>query len=63
MKEEITKAEFISFLIGYFKYIEPTLHTIKYIAEENALQIEYLNRVNQAKSVLMKFTGKYVVKD
>lgn len=36
---------------------------MRYIAQENALQIEYLNKANKIKSVLMKFTGKYVVKD
>jgi hypothetical protein len=63
VEPEITKAEFISFLIGYFRHCEPTLQTILYLHEHNALKIEYVNKLNKIKTVLIRFAPGYVVKD
>ncbi len=36
---------------------------MRFIVEENALQLEFVNRDKKNKSVLIKFSSKYVVKD
>ena len=60
---EISKAEFISFLIGYFRCTEPTLRVVRYLAEFNCLRIEYVNRQNKIRTVMMQFGENYVIKD
>lgn len=63
VKSSISKAEFISFLIGYFRYCEPIITAVRYIWEENALQLDFVSRSKKNKSLLLKFSSKYVVRD
>ena len=63
VEKQVSKSQFISFLISYFRLLEPALRLVRYIEQHNALRIEYVNKSYRIKVVLIKFSQKYVVKD
>lgn len=63
VKSDVNKVEFINFLIGYVKYVEPLIHSINFYAEENILQFEFTNKMHAIRKVVVKFSQNYVVKD
>lgn len=63
MRPEISKVEFINFLIAYIKFIEPILHELNFFAEENILQLVFTNKLKKIRKVAIKFHHRYVVKD
>lgn len=63
VRPEISKVEFINFLIAYIKFIEPLLHELNFFAEENILQLVFTNKLKKIRKVAVKFHHRYVVKD
>ena len=63
VKPEVSKVEFINFLIAYMKFVNPLLHELNFRAEENLLQLVFTNQLGKRRKVVIKFNPKYVVKD
>ena len=63
VKPEVSKVEFINFLIAYMRFVNPLLHEINFLAEENLLQLVFTNQLGRRRRVVIKFNQKYVVKD
>ena len=63
VRPEISKVEFINFLIAYIKFIEPVLHELNFYAEENILQLVFTNKLKKIRKIAIKFHHRYVVKD
>jgi hypothetical protein len=63
VRPEVGKVEFINFLIGYLRYVEPVLKCLRFHSADNALQFDFINKRKTPKSILIKFTPKYLIKD
>ena len=63
VNEEISKVEFINFIIGYMKYIEPIINELHFHQQDNIIQLIFTNKVGKVRKTIIKFYEKYVVKD
>jgi hypothetical protein len=63
VRPEISKVEFINFLIGYVRFIDPLLHEIIFHADDNTLELAFTQKLGKSRRIAIKFHPKYVVKD
>ena len=53
VNEEISKVEFINFIIGYMKYIEPIINELHFHQQDNIIQLIFTNKVGKVRKTII----------